>query len=193
MLARRWYGMMLSGVGRFEDAVREVRQSLELDPLSPDSHSSMAAVLLEAGRHDEAIAFCQKALELDPNFPRAHWTLGRIYVQKGMYSEGIQELLTAEKAMGREEWSPWLGYAYGAAGRKPEALRILDRSLELSKKGRKSPAALAMIYAGLGDKDRAFEWLGKVPHFNASTPEWNSLRSDPRFTALLKRMGLPQR
>jgi len=186
VLARRWYGMALAEAGRSEDGVREVRRSLELDPLSPDAHSTLAEALLGAGRHDEAIASCQKALELDPNFPRAHWTLGRIYVQKGMYSEGIQELLISEKAMGREEWSPWLGYAYAVAGRKPEALRILDRNLERSKGGLWFAGA-AMVYAGLGDKDRALEWLGKAPRFSASTPEWNSLRSDPRFGALVRK------
>lgn len=196
VLARRWYGAsFLAGVGRTEDAIREVRRSLELDPLSPDGDAVLAEVLLQAGRYDEAAEWCRKALELDPGFPRAQWTLGRVYVQKGMYAEGIQALLSAEKRMGREEYSPWLGYAYAVAGQKAEALRILDQALEASRRRRISPLAPALIYAGLGEKDRALELLERGDEgsrgFDPHAPELASLRSDPRFAALLKKLRLP--
>lgn len=186
VLVRRWHGAMLSTAGRSEEAVREVSRSMQIDPLSPDGHAILAGVLFEGGRNDEAIASCQKALELDPNFHRARWQLGRIYVHKGMYREGIENLLTSEKAGGREAFSPWLGYAYGVAGRKPEAVGILGRQLQ-RKEGPHYAAAIAMIYTGLGEKDRAIEWLAKSPHFGPSTPEWNSLHGDARFEALARK------
>jgi tetratricopeptide (TPR) repeat protein len=167
--------------------VRQVRQSLQTDPLSPDGQAILASVLFEGGRNDEAIAACQKALELDPNFQRARWQLGRIYVHKGMYPEGIENLLTSEKAMGREDSSPWLGYAYGVAGRKLEATGILSRQLR-RKDYPHFAVAIAMIYTGLGDKNRAIEWLAKSPHFEPSIPEWNSLQGDSRFDALVRKM-----
>jgi tetratricopeptide (TPR) repeat protein len=184
VLVSRWHGVVLSTAGRLEEAAREVRRSLQIDPLSADGHAILAGVLFDAGRNDEGIAACQKALELDPNFHRARWQLGRIYVHKGMYREGIENLLTSEKAGGREDSSPWLGYAYGVAGRKLEATRILGRRLQEDPR---RPTAIAMIYTGLGDKDRAIEWLAKSPHFGNSTPEWSSLHGDARFEALARK------
>ena len=184
VLVRRWHSDLLSQAGRSEEAAREVRRSLQIDPLSADGHAILAGVLFDAGRNDEGIAACQKALELDPNFHRARWQLGRIYVHKGMYREGIENLLTSEKAGGREDSSPWLGYAYGVAGRKLEATRILGRRLQEDPR---RPTAIAMIYTGLGDKDRAIEWLAKSPHFGNSTPEWSSLHGDARFEALARK------
>jgi tetratricopeptide (TPR) repeat protein len=160
--------------------------SLELDPLSADSDAVFADILFEGGRDDEAMEWCRKALELNPDFPRAHWQLGRVYLQQGNYSQGIQELLKSEKRMEREYASPWLGYAYALAGQREKAIRILERTRAAHMPG----VAAAIIYTGLGDKDRAFEQLQDTTNFNPRQRELASLRSDPRFAALLKRINL---
>jgi adenylate cyclase len=186
-LIRSWYASaFLSQVGRSADAIREMRRSFEIDPLSADNDAVFADILFEAGRDDEAMEWCRKALELNSDFPRAHWQLGRIYIQQGNYSRGIQELLKAEKRMEREKASVWLGYAYAMAGQRDEALQILERTLALRLPG----VAAAIIYTGLGDKDRAFEQLQDTTNFNPRQRELASLRSDARFAALLKRINL---
>lgn len=184
---RRWYAYaFLSEVGLHPDAIREMQRALELDPLSADSDTVFADVLFEAGQDDEAMEWCRKALELNPDFPRAHWQLGRVYIQQGKYSLGIQELLRTEKRMERENVSPWLGYAYAVAGQRAKAIAILDRILAAHLPG----VAAAIIYTGLGDKDRAFEQLQDTTNFNPRQRELASLRSDPRFAGLLKRINL---
>jgi tetratricopeptide (TPR) repeat protein len=186
-LIYRWYAYgFLTAVGRYPDAIREMRRSLELDPLSADSDAVFADILFEAGRNEEAIDWCRKALELNPDFPRAHWELGRVYLQLGNYSEGIQELLKSEKRMERENSSPYLGYAYAVDGQRDKAIQILNRVLAAPSR----EIAAALIYTGLGDKNQAFELLQDLDNFNPHMPELASLRSDPRFTALLKRVNL---
>ncbi|MBI1790003.1 MAG: hypothetical protein HYR60_20930, partial [Acidobacteria bacterium] len=190
--ARRWYGAWFLGrVGRTEDGISEIRRSLDLDPLSAAGAAALAAALLEAGRYDEAEEWCHKVFELDPNFAPGRWILGRTYVLMGRYAEGIERLAGAEKQMGAQI-SPWLAYAYARSGQAAEASRILDRMLAAGPESI-TAAAPAIVYAGLGSSDQAFEWLEKAYQehaLNPRLPELAGLRRDPRFTALLRKMGL---
>ena len=184
--ARRQYGIQLMYQGRFREAIAEMRRSLDLDPLSARTSRELSTVFFHARVYDQAIEQGRKTLDLDPNYVRAYHTLGRAYLQKGMYTEAIAAL-TKWPDVG----TGFLGYAYAVSGRRTEAMEIIEKQKE---KGRSE--SVAMIYAGLGDKDRAFEWLEKAykDHLYLLTlkvnPESDPLRSDPRFDALLRRIGL---
>jgi tetratricopeptide (TPR) repeat protein len=151
-----------------------------------------------ARRYDEAIAQYQKSIELDPNHPLAYTGLGPVYVQKGMYAESIASY---QKAIALSERTSsilgLLGHAYAAARRRDEALKIVDELREMSRQKYISPHDLAVIYTGLGDKDRAIEQLNKAYEDRSGwfisvgvDPMFDALRPDPRFAELLKRMNL---
>jgi eukaryotic-like serine/threonine-protein kinase len=198
--AHQAYGVALLGAtGRFEEAVGELKRALELDPLSLLINSNLAAALFNTRQYDNAIEQEQKILDLDPNFMLAHFSLGFSYVQKAMYKEGTAEF---EKAVaispGNTLALTGLGTAYAAAGRKPDAQKVLDKLNELSKQKYVPAVYRTAIYAVLGEKDKAFEWLEKGYEdraiYNikamAQAPLYDSLRSDPRFADLLRRMNL---
>jgi eukaryotic-like serine/threonine-protein kinase len=198
--AHQAYGVALLGAtGRFEEAVGELKRALELDPLSLLINSNLAAALFNTRQYDNAIEQEQKILDLDPNFMLAHFSLGFSYVQKAMYKEGTAEF---EKAVaispGNTLALTGLGTAYAAAGRRPDAQKVLDKLNELSKQKYVPAVYRTAIYAVLGEKDKAFEWLEKGYEdraiYNikamAQAPLYDSLRSDPRFADLLRRMNL---
>jgi TolB-like protein/Tfp pilus assembly protein PilF len=185
-LAHRSYALLfLSPHGRREEAIQESRRAQELDPLSIEANTSAADVLLFAGRYDEAIEQSKKALELDAQ-GRARSVLGRAYLQKGMYREALPMFSPSG-------WPMACGQAM--SGNRPEAIRILGELL--SQDPPTPPRSLAAVYATLGDKDRAFEWLEKsyrqrdpgLLHLT-DTPEYASLRGDPRFKAMLQKINL---
>jgi TolB-like protein/Tfp pilus assembly protein PilF len=200
MLAHGLHGVELLQTGRLEPAIAEVRRAAELDPLSPVMNRALGTTLLFARQYDQAIQQERKTLELDPNFALAHDSLGMAYLQKSMYREGIGEfekmLVTAPgSALALSD----LGYGYALAGRKADAQKALEQLNELSKHKYVPAVYLARIYAGLGDKDKAFEWLEKsyddrtiagAVTFIKVDPLWDALRSDPRFQDLLRRMNL---
>ena len=133
-----------------------------------------------------------------PNNPRVLQKLAIDYVDTGMYEQGIKIFQELEMRFpGNPTHAGQLGYAHGLAGMKEEAQKILDVALERRKRGYFSPWFIAVIYSGLGDKDHAFQWLEKAIEEHdlrlfviKVVPEFHSLHSDPRFTALLKKMGL---
>ena len=187
-------------MGRVDKSLEESQRALELEPLSVKMNVHLAWHYLFARQYDDAISQCKKTLEMSPNYIRAHNFMGVAYVQKSMYAEGIQEL---QKAVGLKgdgmEAMEKLGYAYAISGRKKDAFRILRELQETSRHGYVSPFDRAVIYAGLGDKDQAFYWLNRAyEERNSGLPflktyaQFDSLRSDPRFSHLIKRVGLPE-
>jgi eukaryotic-like serine/threonine-protein kinase len=192
------YGVAFRTMGRLEEAIAEHKRALELDPLSVIINRALGLDFYEARQYDQAIEQEQKALELDPNSLQALAELGRAYVQKSMYKEGIAEFekelaISPDSLQGLTS----LGYAYAVAGRRAEAQKVLDQLAERSKQEYVTTAASAIIYAGLGEKDKAFEWLEKgyedrsiVTSVIKVDPIWDPLRSDPRFQDLLRRMNL---
>lgn len=197
--AHQWYGNMLEAVGRHEEALAEMRRSVELEPLSLILNSTLGRGLQFARRYDEAVEQLRKTLDMDPNFLAALSYLGKVYVDKGMNQEGIA---TLEKGLRLSPGNPTflgaLGYAYAVSGNHQAARRNL-LELHLLSQDRYVPAYdAATVYAGLGEKDRAFEWLEKAYEQRDSMMSWlkldnrlKDLHADPRFPALVRKMGLP--
>ena len=191
VLAREQYGMFLSLLGRFSEALDHARMAQSLDPLSPQAAWTVASVLRYARRYDEAIAEARRALELDPNYGPAHHTLGLCYEAQGRLDEAIDAFLRSGRRPNGN-----LGHAYAVAGRIKEARTILA-DLEKHNPERGGTGHIAQVYVGLGDLERAFEWLSRgaermpsqVPTLKVAEI-WDPLRSDPRFLKLLEKEGL---
>ena len=196
--AHQMYGYYVSSKGRSDEAVKEMQQAQDLDPLSLPKITAVGEVLYMARRYDEAIAAYQKTLEMDPNSGFAYWALGRVYLEKGMHADAIAAFQKAIPLSGDSpDESASLGCAYARSGRKAEARKIIDHLKELSKRRYIAPSVIAAIYADLGEKDEGFMWLDKAYEEHdfilvllKVEPMFDKLRSDPRFTLLLKRVGL---
>jgi eukaryotic-like serine/threonine-protein kinase len=196
--AHNWYGIYLGSTGRAEQAVASQRRAQQLDPLSLIINTGAGWELYFARRHQEAIEQIRKTLEMDPTFARGHWFLGLAYEQEAMYREAIAEF---QEAFDLSEGSPsmlgTLGHAYALSGNREKARQALAHLQELSKRRYVPPFDPAVIYAGLGDKERAFEWLEKAFEDRSwgmvrlkVDPRFDRLHADPRFASLLRRMGL---
>ena len=193
--AHLWYGWILANTGRVEESIAEVKRALELDPLSLTINYFLGNTYNFARQYDQAIEQYRKTLELDPNFFISQTFLGLTYVQKSMYKEGISELEKAVAISPSNLSLAFLGYGYAAAGRRLEAQKVLAQLNETSKEKYVPALYRALIYAGLVEKDKAFEWLEKAyeEHYIIAikvNPVFDPLRSDPRFTDLLRRMNL---
>jgi tetratricopeptide (TPR) repeat protein len=195
--AHHAYGTVLESEGRFEEAIAERKRAAELDPLSPSATADVGYPFYYARRYDEAIEHYNRALELDPNFFWSYLWIGQARVQQGRYAEGIAGIKRAVTLSGDQtRVIATLGHAYAVAGRKGEAQQVLNQLLERSKNSYVSPYYIALVYTGLGEKDQAFDWLERAyeehqPYFSLFNvePVFDSLRSDPRFVSLLKRIG----
>jgi tetratricopeptide (TPR) repeat protein len=197
--AYHWYAFYLAEMGRLDEARTAIRKAQELDPLSLMINNSVGSVFLWTRQYDQAIDQLRKTLEIDPNFAFAHRNLGHAYMKKGMFKEAIAEMQKALALFkGSTEYLGWLGNTYAVSGRRGEALKILDELKQLSQRKYVSPADFARVYIGLGDKDQAFTWLERAYEERSSfltdlkvAPMFDSLRSDPRFQDLLRRMNFP--
>jgi DNA-binding winged helix-turn-helix (wHTH) protein/tetratricopeptide (TPR) repeat protein len=197
-IAHQRYGMYLDMMGRFDEGLAEMKLAQELDPLSLPTNVNIGVTYYLMGQYDRAIAQYKSALEMDPSFSLAHHHLAQVYTIQGRFPEALEEFQNAKLL----EESPFalghLGRIYAMMGKRSEALKILDRLKELSKQSYVSPYRLTMIYAALGEMDRAFEWLEKAYLDRSEELAWlnifpvpGNLRSDPRFTDLLRRIGFP--
>jgi tetratricopeptide (TPR) repeat protein len=201
-IAHQWYGGLFQVMGRGNDAIAERKLAQELDPLSPIINFELGLAFYYARDYDQAIEQFQKTLELDPSFPPVQQFLPAAYEQKGIYGEAIAGFKKAIPLKGGSEWSltrAGLGHLYAVLGKKSEALTVLNELKQLSAEEYVPATSVALIYAGLGEKDQAFAWLEKgyeersfqIQWLNVE-PRWDSLRSDPRFAALMRRMGIRQ-
>ncbi len=194
-MAHEWYGWHLALTGRHDEAIAEVRRAQQVDPVSLSINWSLGVMFYFARRYDEAIKQFQTTLEMDPNHTMAHFHLGRSYFQKGMHEEAIAEIQKGMLFTGGS-LSSALGYAYATTGRRAEAEKILRGLKERSKRHHVSLFEMAQVYIGLGEKDLAFEWLERAYEERSERMTWlkvdpwlDSIRSDPRFTDLLRRVG----
>ena len=195
--ARLARASFLQLMGRFEEAIAEVRRAQELDPVSPRMLIGAAHTYRDAHRYDESIEQCRQALELDPNYGDAHHVLGLTYIVKGMAKEAATEFEKGDR-LGDLHGPDIDALVYAAAGRRGEARKLLARVMEDAKRGEMTPFAVAQFYVGLGDKQAALDWLEKAydqhDPFMATLKVnifFDPLRSEPRFQALLRRMNFP--
>lgn len=196
--AHEYYAEYFDTMGQPAEAIAEYQRARQLDPLSLDINAQLGRVYRDARHYDEAVDQCRKTLELDPNFTMAHWCLGLAYVGKKMYTDAIREFQKARVEGGCPCELAALGYTHAVAGNRDEALGILHQMKVLSQQSYPFACLTAEVYAGLGDKDRAFEWLnraykerdGQLTSLELD-PFFDSLRSDPRFQNLMRRVGLP--
>src|SRR5262249_27416448 len=159
--AHQWYSEFLTAMGRHEEALAEIKRAQERDPLSDIISAVRGRALYFARRYDPAIEQCRKVVVEKPDFPPAHIFLGRIYEQKEMYKEAVAEFKEARKLANSTSTLAEMGHAYAAWGKKAKAREVLDELETLAKKSYVSPARLALIHVGLGDKDKAFALLEK--------------------------------
>jgi len=198
--AFHWYSIFLKNMGRNDEAAAMIKRAQELDPLSSIIGVNVSRMYGLQKNYDASIENSLKQIELDPNFPPAYEYLALSYLKRGRNAEAIA---AAEKAVGLSNRSGIslgdLGHVYAVAGKRAEAI---DKIKELEEKYTRKEANghyIAAVYVGLGDKDKAFEWLekdfqarnGKLPEIRWQL-QFESLSDDPRYKDLLKRMGLPE-
>jgi adenylate cyclase len=186
--------------GRFDEAARLARRALELDPLSPETLNEVATALLYSRQPDEAIALYKKVMEIDPEAAFARGNIGVAYVQKGMIEEGLASIRESIRMEGsfRPGMASDLAYALGKAGRSDELRALLAEALAWHEKNNRGAQAVVSIYASLGEKDKAFEWLEKAyvehsgyfPSMLTEDYSFESLRTDPRMEGMKRRLGL---
>jgi len=196
-----WYSWFLAPLGRHEEALAEAKRGLQLNPVSPEANIFVGSVLVFSRQYDQAIPQLKSAIEFDKSYWFGYYFLGRAYEQKGRMPEAIemfQRAVDLEKDQA-ENWAN-LGHAYAISGKRAEALKIIEHLNESSATSYVAPYNIAAIYAGLGNKDEAFAALDRAYNersallaiYLTNDPRMDSLRSDPRFAELVRRIGLPQ-
>jgi DNA-binding winged helix-turn-helix (wHTH) protein/TolB-like protein/Flp pilus assembly protein TadD len=197
--AHRAYALLLSTLGRHQEAIREGARAKELDPLSPIMRTLESLFLYFDGRNDEAREKLTKTLELEPNFWIALLTLARVDIRQGKYAEAIAELNKARRTSGdNTQTISMIGHTWALAGHRAQAQAALDELKTLSTQRYVPPYNIAMVYNGLGEDNEALLWLERavdsrdvlLAPFIKADPSWSRLRANPRFAALLKRMNL---
>ena len=196
---RRFYSQALSRVSRWDDAIAQGKQAQQLDPLSVETNRALGSVYYWAGRNEEAFNQYKKTVELDPKDARMHGHLADVYARKRMYPEAIAEQQKYLSLAGDEEAAQDLGRDFASSG-YPAAMKALYRKTfvfleEAGKYAYVSPVHFAVLHAQLGENDQAFAslekafeerqpWLGQVK----VDPQFEPLRSDPRFADLVRRV-----
>jgi TolB-like protein/DNA-binding winged helix-turn-helix (wHTH) protein/Tfp pilus assembly protein PilF len=194
------YSLYLMAMGRFQDGFQQINKARELDPLSISINFSLGWRLYMARQYDRAIEQLRNTLEMDPSYELPHLILGQAYEQKGAFALAIPEL---RKAVDLSHGTPLmisaLAHAYARAGNKEEAEKLLIDMVHQSKKQYVSPYYFAVVHVGLGENEKAMEWLEKAFTdrsnglvFMKVEPELDNLRSSPRFLALQQRVKLPE-
>jgi TolB-like protein/Tfp pilus assembly protein PilF len=195
--AHHAYSHFLTAMGRHAESQHEAQEALELDPLETIINTHLEWYFHYARQYDQALAKCRMTLEKDPNFLMSKLILGQTYEQKGMNQEAIDTFQDSLRLSKDDAPVGYLGNALAVAGRKKDALSVLGDLQKLSKERHVSPYSIALVYVGLGDRDHAFEWLERAYAERSPRlvvlkvePMLDSIRSDPRFGALMAKMGL---
>jgi serine/threonine protein kinase/tetratricopeptide (TPR) repeat protein len=193
-----WYAQYLSVMGRHEEALKEIKRAQELDPLSLIINAVFGDTYIKARRYDDAIVQLGKTVEMDQNFIRSYRYLANAYIEKGMYAEAIGATQTAATLSGEQpeqaaKKAAELKAAYAASGAKG----YWEKQLEYAKSAKGSPYTMASIYARLGNKEEALEWLDRAfrerdPYvvYLKIDPQFDALRSDQRSLDLMRQIGL---
>jgi serine/threonine-protein kinase len=189
------YGWTFSEMGRFDDAIAVEKKALELDPLNTFLNTDLAFFLYWARRYDEATTQIHQTLELDPNNAFAHSTLGWCLIAQGNKAEATTEFQKATSLDNLPWYISSLGYACAANGDRAKAEQIARDLDELAKQRYVSPANRAAVYLGLGEKEKALDWLEKAYEDRDPIFWWidgdqlyDSVRNEPRFQALIQKV-----
>jgi len=197
--AHHFYAFYLSDLGRREEAMRELKIARNLDPLAPRISANVGLFLYFEGRYREAIEELNKALEVDPNHFAAYIWLGFSYEAMGKYEEAVRYYLRWIELAGRsKDWDPYLAGCYALMGKREEPRKILNNLIEYSKGNYVPSIGIASIFSALGEKEQAFAWLEKAFHereplllmYLKTWRRFDPVRSDPRYAALLRKIGL---
>jgi serine/threonine-protein kinase len=193
--AHHWYAsLVLLPNGRFQEAMAEARRTREIDPVTPSLNTGMGAIYLFERQYEQAIQEFAKVQELDPGYPMSAYLLGKAYMQKGMWAEAIGQF--------RRSVSHYIGYGYlgcchALAGQTAEAEKVLLKLQKEEEPAFFRPFETAVLWMGLGDTDAVFRCLGEAQRERSFGVFWlkvdplfDPVRSDPRYTDLLRRMNL---
>jgi serine/threonine protein kinase/tetratricopeptide (TPR) repeat protein len=197
--AHQWYSNFLSVSKRAEESFEQIRLARRLDPLNLITYADAGLAFYLAGQHDRAIEELSQSLELEGNFYLTHIDLGLAKAAKGLFEQAMAEARTAMSLVPNDPNPISLfGYACARSGRRGEAEQALESLHALSREKYVSAFPMAFLYAGLGNKEKVFEWLEKAYEERAGflvylnvEAAFDSLRSEPRFQDLVRRMKLP--
>jgi adenylate cyclase len=205
--AHGWYALYLGHLGRFDEAIEQVKRAQELDPLSPRIHCNASEEYLFARKYDNAIEAADRALKLNPSFGGAYGYRAYAYVEKGMFEEAISDFQKAGEFLGGRAVMGRLGHAYAVSGKIGEATKILD---DLMHESRQPPPRIpfmppppdtafdiGLVYLGLGEKKQAIDWLEKARDERTAEiihskcePIYDPIQGEERFKALIASIGL---
>jgi tetratricopeptide (TPR) repeat protein len=202
-LAHKWYGLMLMGFGKLDDAQTHFLRARELDPFNLSTNVNVAQCLQAKRQYDRAVAEYKRVLELDPNFAATHYGLSGTYLWMGQHKESLWEWQEAARLAGDPEdltMAKASAEAYEAGGLQASLRKQLDMQTALAKRRHVNYAEFARLYAQLGEKEKAFEWLNKsleqreyaLYQMVKGAPSLDGLRSDPRYKEILRKMKLPE-
>ncbi|HKS27689.1 MAG TPA: winged helix-turn-helix domain-containing protein [Pyrinomonadaceae bacterium] len=197
--AHKYYSVLLRQTGRFEEARAEIQKAQELDPVSPNILATAAANFYFARHYDRALKEILKVIELEPGMPSGHFVAGWIYTQQARYTEAIEAFQKAASLLGYDnpEIESNLACAYALSGRTKKARQLLSGLLEAARQDGAHAYQIALVYSALGDKEQAFTYLERACDERSTElgylkgdPLLDSLRTDSRFTSLLRRVGV---
>ena len=198
--AYHWYSIFLKNIGRNDEAATTIKRARELDPLSSVISVNITRIYQLQNDHEASIENSLKIIELDPNFAPAYEYLGLSYLKLERNAEAVAALKKAAELSNRPSIAlGHLGYVYAATGKRAESIAVIKELEDKYARKEANGQYIAFVYSGLGEKDKAFEWLekdfqarnGKLQEIRWQIP-FESLRDDPRFKDLLKRMNLPE-
>lgn len=200
--AHNRYAQLLTWTGRVDEGITENKRAQDLDPLSPMIAGDLGYEYMVAQRYDDSILQCKKAIDLEPSAMWLHAMLAWAYARKGDYVQAISEheklgSQGQEVSAENQLTASGLGWIYAIAGKRRDAERVIEQFNSLSSTTTVDPYWVAAIYAGLGNRNRAFELLEESYRQHSANlayikpdPFWDNLRSDSRYPDLLRRMGL---
>jgi tetratricopeptide (TPR) repeat protein len=190
------YSRFLAAAGRTDEALTEIRRAEDLDPRSLLLKANTALLSYFRGRYEKALQELLEVRKLDPSAATVHWGIGLVYEQKRMYPEAIEAIQKATSLSASLNFQSSLAHVHAVAGNASEARTVLDALRERSRQSYVPSYYSALIHAGLGETDRAFEWLERAYQERSTVlaylrldPRLAPLRSDPRFADLLRRTG----
>jgi tetratricopeptide (TPR) repeat protein len=195
-----WYSRTLRTLGRHQEALAQIKKGQEIDPLSLPIAENVVQNLFENGDLDGALAQCKRNLEIDPNHWSTYTRMAAVYFERGEKAEGFAAASRAKELVNRAPFVlGFWGYSLATVGKRDEALAVAKELEQMYAAKEMDGVRIASVYIGLGDKDKVFEWLEK--DFQTHRPtlpemrlelEFRSVRDDPRYKDLLRRMNLPQ-